>query len=346
MGEPREACFKDDDPYLLWTTTTTSTSNPVEDFFILPVSGVDCPGIEFSSSSYNQIDSTLLLHCETIYSEETNDSSINMFASFSAGGDINSSVKKFGNASYFGPIDILPFSYSTGLPSEELDLSNTNFTIEFWTYPMYQYAAYPSILGTSFWNSNHSISIRFGCSTTGKLNAFSVVSGYDALNGGDGNILVSESYPISEWYHVAYVRAGNMHKLFINGELVDTYTQTNRSWPNLTNDNQNLRINYSWDDYNGTYSGYLDELRITKAAIYYSNFTLPSEPFLPIVIISDYWKYPEITITEKNTFICNSEVYDPNPCVLEADKYIRVADIDVSLDRCSRYRIVLTDIPE
>lgn len=60
---------------------------------------------------------------------------------------------------------------------------------------------------------------------------------------------------------------------------------------------------------------------------------------------TDIIEYPPISTEAKNTFICYSEAYDPNPCILEADKYIRVADINVELNQCKRFKLILTDIP-
>jgi hypothetical protein len=43
MGDPNFPCFKPQDPFLEWSTTTTSTSTTVEpDYFIIPPSGTIC----------------------------------------------------------------------------------------------------------------------------------------------------------------------------------------------------------------------------------------------------------------------------------------------------------------
>lgn len=57
--------------------------------------------------------------------------------------------------------------------------------------------------------------------------------------------------------------------------------------------------------------------------------------------------YTDILDQSKNIFICNSDLYDPNPCILESDKYVRVADINVVTNSvlCSRYKLTLTDVP-
>lgn len=43
MGEPNFPCFKQETPFLQWSTTTTSTTTTVEpDYFIIPPSGTAC----------------------------------------------------------------------------------------------------------------------------------------------------------------------------------------------------------------------------------------------------------------------------------------------------------------
>lgn len=77
-------------------------------------------------------------------------------------------------------------------------------------------------------------------------------------------------------------------------------------------------------------------------------FLLPfSGAICPSIVFdsgSNRWEYPEIPLIEKNIFTCISEQYDPNPCVIEIDKYIRVADININIDRCKRYKLILNEI--
>jgi hypothetical protein len=78
-------------------------------------------------------------------------------------------------------------------------------------------------------------------------------------------------------------------------------------------------------------------------------FMLPvSGAICPSIVFdsgTNAWEYPQIPLTEKNIFTCISEQYDPNPCVIEIDKYIRVADINIDIDRCKRYKLVLSETP-
>jgi hypothetical protein len=67
-------------------------------------------------------------------------------------------------------------------------------------------------------------------------------------------------------------------------------------------------------------------------------------PTIYLDTTSENWEFPNSINTEKNIFICNSVLYDPNPCIIEVDKYIKVADIDIDTNRCSRYKIILSNI--
>jgi hypothetical protein len=51
-----------------------------------------------------------------------------------------------------------------------------------------------------------------------------------------------------------------------------------------------------------------------------------------------------IGINDKILLICNSISYNPNPCIREVNKYIKVADISVNVDDCARYKLVLRDL--
>lgn len=77
-------------------------------------------------------------------------------------------------------------------------------------------------------------------------------------------------------------------------------------------------------------------------------FVLPfSGAICPSIVFNsgtNTWEHPQISLTEKNIFTCISEQYDPNPCIVEVDKYIRVADININIDRCKRYKLLLSGI--
>jgi hypothetical protein len=77
-------------------------------------------------------------------------------------------------------------------------------------------------------------------------------------------------------------------------------------------------------------------------------FILPTSgvpcPEISFNTVVNEWQFPSGQMTEKNSFTCSSDLYDPNPCILEVDKYIRIADLDIDVNLCDRYKIVLSNI--
>ena len=74
------------------------------------------------------------------------------------------------------------------------------------------------------------------------------------------------------WYHIAVTRSGSTNRLFIDGTQVASATDST----NLTNTNR-LCIGEQLSTLTNDFSGYIDDLRITKGyARYTSNFTPPA----------------------------------------------------------------------
>lgn len=92
------------------------------------------------------------------------------------------------------------------------------------------------------------------------------------LRAGDGfsnNITSSSPMSLNTWHHVAYVREGSSHFLFVDGVSVGSGT------PAFTS-----TTTYSIGGSGSSQVNYIDELRITKGvARYTTNFTPPVAPF-------------------------------------------------------------------
>jgi hypothetical protein len=101
---------------------------------------------------------------------------------------------------------------------------------------------------------------------------------YGRLNSYQGVSLITNSGPLSLtsniWQHFAYVRASGVLYVYINGVLGGSAALTS----NLTSPGT-VRIGVR-NDNTLPYTGYIDDLRITKGvARYTSNFTPPTQPF-------------------------------------------------------------------
>lgn len=89
--------------------------------------------------------------------------------------------------------------------------------------------------------------------------------------GGTNRISTSAVLAANAWYHIAICRSGTSTRLFVNG------TQVGSTWSDSTNyANQTQFIGYN----NGTgITGWVDDVRFTKAARYTANFAEPTENF-------------------------------------------------------------------
>jgi len=84
------------------------------------------------------------------------------------------------------------------------------------------------------------------------------------------------TFPLNQWSHFALTRESNNWRLFYNGIIENTATQTTP----VGNLNQLEIGRYNASPTNLLFNGYIDDLRITKGiARYTANFTPPTAPF-------------------------------------------------------------------
>ena len=163
-----------------------------------------------------------------------------------------SSIFFDGNGDYLVSPSNSAFQFGTG-----------DFTIEAWVYiPTGISGSYAAICD-----------IRSGPSGSGavlfKLNSSRQLGYYGATETN-----TTATVPLSTWTHVAISRSSGTTRLFISGDLSATVA-----------DGDNKSINGCYigrvhDNVHPAFSGYIDELRITKGvARYNGNFTPPTEAF-------------------------------------------------------------------
>jgi hypothetical protein len=171
---------------------------------------------------------------------------------------ISTAQSKFGGSSiaFDGTGDVL-VGRSTPLAA----LGTGDFTLEFWAYPT-NFADFRIV-----WDNRESDG-----SSTGFALGFSASNTYLYTV---GSFRITGSLPtLNTWNHVALVRFGNDHKIYVNGTQVgSTYTAANNY------SNQVLTIGQYFGTGNN-YQGYLQDFRITRGiARYTSNFTPPTTAF-------------------------------------------------------------------
>ena len=216
---------------------------------------------------------SLLLHMDGTNNSTTfTDSSVNgLTVTATNGAAISTTESKFGGASGFfdGSNDYLNIATNS-----LLNFGAGDWTVEFWMRYTDTANAYPCILGvTPSWSAGV-VSIAHDHSwAPNKL----IVTA-NSHNAG-APVVSSSTLSTATWYHCAVVRSGTTLRIFIDGVQDGTATVSS----GLTFDFSNGATRIGGANGDGAasyYSGYLDDLRITKGvARYTSNFTPPTTAF-------------------------------------------------------------------
>lgn len=175
---------------------------------------------------------------------------------------ISTSVKKYGTGSlaFDGTGDGV---VSKGAPLLTL---GGDFTVEFWMYRTSSDVEYPIDLYMIPPTDTQAVSMYINNSGAGSYNA--------VFNGGTKFTGASGSIPANQWVHVAIVRQSGVHKVYIDGVAnASTYTSSTVYSNCQVGVGCNITGGYS-------YTGYIDDLRITNGvARYTANFTPPTAAF-------------------------------------------------------------------
>lgn len=186
---------------------------------------------------------------------------------------ISTSVKKYGSGamSFNGSTDKVvtktsPNMYMTGA-----------FTIECWVYWTGTSLYYQNFVGSNdTFTSNASFFRVWG--TSAPVNANKIGIG-NPTHDGSSSVFSTNSLPTNTWTHVAATRdSSNIIRVFINGNLEKTGS-TDTSIYDFGQGGTCIGDS-PWDGAQGWFSGYIDDLRITKGvARYTTTFTPPTAAF-------------------------------------------------------------------
>ena len=166
-----------------------------------------------------------------------------------ARGVTDGSSAEFSGSSYL--------SVTGGSPSA-IPSGNDQYTIEAWVNPR-SYSAAQGIVGWgSYGNTNQVNALRLGLD--GRL-----------VNYWSSNDLTTETVvPLDTWTHVAATFDGTTRRMFVNGALVASDTPTGHNVTSV----DNLTVGLTSDG--ELFDGYIDDVRVTKAARYVTDFTPPT----------------------------------------------------------------------
>jgi hypothetical protein len=221
---------------------------------------------------YNR--SVLLMHFEAASTSTSFvDSSFRQHGTAAIFGDpqMSSSVAKFGSTSgeFDGTLDRLEFPYHT-----DWEFSDGDFTVDWWEYrtttPVAS-ASMPVLIRDSTATTYQAFLIGYPESSVNKFYASSTGTSWDAVSS-----MSLGSIDQNTWNHFAVVRKGVNFYGFKNGVLQGTAVSS----LSLVSSTGPLSVGY-WNFGGGSYfTGYLDELRVTKGlARWTENFTPPTSAY-------------------------------------------------------------------
>ena len=156
--------------------------------------------------------------------------------------------------------------YLTMPTNPSMDFGTGDFTIELWIYPT---ALTTTRTIVDRWTSGNAGGWQLYWRPAGTSMAFYVGATVLLQDPNASNI------PLNSWTYVAVTRSGTTNRLFVNGIIVATATDSTSLSSTLP-----LGIARQLSTNTNDYAGYIEDLRITKGyARYVSNFTPPNTPF-------------------------------------------------------------------
>lgn len=226
--------------------------------------------IEASISSTNYV--SLLIHADGSNGSTAIADSSPFPKTITASGNaqINTTISKFGTGSllFDGSGDYVRVENDAAL-----NLSSSDFTIDFWLYPTTTAGTAQLIVKRVSTAFIAPIAIQRSTNTI-KVFASSNGSTYDITN----NVTIG-TITSNAWHHIAFVRSKNLFYGFVNG----TRTFVAESSAGVLTDTSPLFIG---GDTNGNYfTGNIDEIRIVKGlALYTESFTPPTSAYSNTII--------------------------------------------------------------
>ena len=178
---------------------------------------------------------------------------------------ISTAQSKFGGGSIY--IDgAAPHGYLSA-PSSAATFLSGDYTIEAWVYRINATGVLDAIVCVGDYNA--STGLLFYVNASGQLSGFT----------SNASLIAGGSVSATTWTHVAIVRSGTGSgntKLYINGTSVGTPATSTVTFSGAVLVGASR---YTTVVPQETFSGYIDEVRISRYARYTANFTPPIAPF-------------------------------------------------------------------
>ena len=179
--------------------------------------------------------------------------------------------------------------YSAG---NEIGFGTGDFTVEFWANPDFSGATNLKVIDTR--NASNWI-VQLDDRTSPIFTWYNGASIFDYDISNTGNV----------WTHYAVAREGTSLRLFVNGVLVDTVTDS----VNYTESSGDVYIGRRYNSTVDYFNGYIRDFRVVKGtAVYTSTFTPPTAPLTAISgtsLLTCHLPYIADSSTNNHTFTIN-----------------------------------------
>ena len=148
----------------------------------------------------------------------------------------------------------------------------------------------------------------------------------------------ANAFVANTWNHLAVARSGTSLKMFVNGSVVVTATNSG----NITVGNSNVSVGYDVQGTNNYFSGSLSNVRIVKgAAVYTSAFTPATAPLTAIT-------NTQLLTCQSNRFVDNSAsartlTLAGNPSVSSFGPFLTTSAYDPAVNGASLYAPTYAD---
>lgn len=238
-------------------TVTTGTT------FTYPVLGTPVSPAEFTAAGTSNR-TVALLHAESAIDGDTAiiDDVGHQFVALGIAPRISTAASKIGSSSLFFDAS----GYHVKSSSPDYALGTSSFTFECWVNPVKGNGLAGGVYGRILQIGTDNIAGNFMIVTTGPDNPTKLqVAGYTTTNVYMAPT-TTQTIANGSWTHLAVVRIGDIWTFYINGTLVSTQTLAY----NITA--SDLYIGGTSTGVSNFY-GYIDEVRLSRGAVYTANFT-------------------------------------------------------------------------
>jgi hypothetical protein len=160
----------------------------------------------------------------------------------------------------------------------QIAASNENFTIEYWFYATGNGTGWGYHLSTAATTGTNANSFFLGWEpSSGRLGG-NWANASNRFPSGDGTF-AGTTCVLNTWYHVALVRISGVMKIYLNGTASATTWSVSDALGLGSGFGDRLAIGYNLPTNAYTAQGYIQDVRITRAARYTGNFTPPTAQF-------------------------------------------------------------------